>query len=157
MSDTTINDEQLNQAEENIQENSDDDTVTSADPRHQRRIDQMQLLFARTFDNGQFKQDQTEPNPNNDVVDAIIEKVPELDEQIQAVAPERPLKDINKIDLAILRLIMFESLEKKTPKKVLINEAVELAKQFGTETSPKFVNGVLGKLLMSQQETEGAV
>jgi len=84
----------------------------------------------------------------NDKIRQIIALLPSIDASLQEAAPERPLKDINKVDLAILRVIMFESLQKKTPKKVLINEAVELAKEFGTDSSPKFINGVLGKLLM---------
>jgi N utilization substance protein B len=145
------------------------------DPRHQRRILLMQHLFAHTFGEtspekaremlpesfeASFEEDEdqiiqldiNQAKTLRETVAAIIENVSELDTQIQAVAPERPLEDINKVDLAILRMIMFESLQKKTPKKVLINEAVELAKQFGTESSPKFVNGVLGKLLMTPDE-----
>jgi N utilization substance protein B len=49
---------------------------------------------------------------------------------------------------------MFESLQEKTPKKVLINEAIELAKEYGTESSPKFINGVLGKLVMQTTTRE---
>jgi N utilization substance protein B len=54
------------------------------------------------------------------------------------------------VDLAILRLIVWEAHHKNTPKKVLIDEAVELAKEFGSDSSPRFVNGVLGQLLMQE-------
>ncbi len=118
------------------------------DPRHQKRIELMQAVFAYTFfdpENWLDSQNRTAE------VDEIIAAIPELDEQIKVFAPERPLKDINKVDLAILRIIVFESNHRKTPVKVLINEAVELAKEFGSDTSPKFVNGVLGKFFGSDQ------
>lgn len=114
------------------------------DPRHQRRIKLMQALFAYGFSNSV---DHLDPDLVNDIQETVAD-LSSIDELLQSAAPERPLADINKVDLAILRLIMFESRHKKTPKKVLLDEAVELAKEFGTESSPAFVNGVLGKLLM---------
>lgn len=69
-----------------------------------------------------------------------------LDELIQPIAPEWPLDQISRIDRTILRMAMFELTEMpdKVPPKVAINEAVELAKAFGSDNSSKFVNGVLG-------------
>jgi len=98
--------------------------------------------------------DDEMPIADTTTIKKIVELLPEIDAQLQVTAPERPLKDINKVDLAILRLIMFESLQEKTPKKVLINEAIELAKEYGTESSPKFINGVLGKLVMQTTTRE---
>jgi len=73
-----------------------------------------------------------------------------IDNIIQAAAPEWPTNKIAKIDLAILRLATNELLvEKKEPPKVIIDEAVELAKAFGNDNSAKFVNGVLGTILKS--------
>lgn len=118
------------------------------DPRHQKRIELMQAVFAYTFFDPEAWLDSENRTPE---VDEIISAIPQLDEQIQVLAPERPLKDINKVDLAILRIIVFESNHHKTPVKVLIDEAVELAKEFGSDTSPKFVNGVLGKFFESDQ------
>jgi N utilization substance protein B len=120
----------------------------SVDPRHQRRVDRMQALFAYGFSNSY---DHVEEDHVNTIKEIAID-IPQIDELLQSAAPERPLQEINKVDLAILRLIMFESRHKKTPKKVLLDEAVELAKEFGTESSPAFVNGVLGKLLISDAE-----
>lgn len=117
------------------------------DPRHQKRIALMQMLFAYSFSPGLSVEAPTDIDPE---LKPVIDQLGELDAIIQAHAPERPLADINKVDLAILRLIVFESKEKKTPKKVLINEAVELAKSFGTDTSPKFVNGVLAQILLPE-------
>lgn len=126
------------------------------DPRHLKRMKLVQELFARSFNEliGQDQIDQSGASMNT-AQDALIEQIlaekAEFDAQVLAVAPERPLAEINKVDLAILRVILFEAKHKDTPKKVLINEAVELAKEFGTESSPKFVNGVLGKLLITAE------
>lgn len=126
------------------------------DPRHLKRMQLVQELFARGFNEliGQEKIDQNGASMNSDqdaLIDQILAEKAEFDEQVIAIAPERPLADINKVDLAILRVILFEAKYKDTPKKVLINEAVELAKELGTESSPKFVNGVLGKLLITEE------
>lgn len=76
-----------------------------------------------------------------------------IDPLIEKSAPAFPLEGIAKIDVAILRLATFELLfEKKEPPKVIIDEAVELAKEFGGEGSPAFVNGVLGTLLKNSYE-----
>ena len=124
-----------------------DDTLTdlSQDKRHTKRALLMQKLFAYSF--YLDKQDETEIKPDTEQIEEIVQHLEQLDEKIASMAPERPLKDINKVDLSILRLIVFEAEHKKTPIKVLINEAIELAKEFGSESSPKFINGVLAKLL----------
>ena len=128
---------------------------STVDPRHKKRMSLVQKLFARGFNDiiGQEKIDQSGATLNADqdeTIKKIVKSSQEIDELILTVAPERPVKDINRVDLAILRTILYESQNKETPKKVLINEAVELAKEFGTESSPKFVNGVLGKLLIKE-------
>lgn len=121
-----------------------DENTSSGDPRHEKRVAKMQLLFSYTF----YSQETAALSDNKfESILPIIAELPQIDALIQQNAPERPLVGVNKVDLAILRLIVFESKHKKTPIKVLINEAVELAKEFGSETSPKFINGVLGKLL----------
>lgn len=119
-------------------------TTDSVDPRHLRRIQVMQAVFAYSFYTDEPQQ-QVFLQAYPDLKDLITD-LPSIDQQIQEFAAERPLSDINKVDLAILRGIVFEWKTKKTPKKVLIDEAVELAKEFGTESSPKFVNGVLAHL-----------
>lgn len=90
-------------------------------------------------------------------VRAHIEK---LDATIQPIAPEWPLEQIARIDRTILRMALFELLEMgdKVPPKVVINEAVELAKAFGSDNSSKFVNGVLGtayRTLIEGKEPHG--
>ncbi len=75
-----------------------------------------------------------------------------LDKLLQPIAPEWPLAEINPIDRTILRIGAYELLhDKSVPPKVVINEAVELAKAFGGENSSKFINGVLGTLLRNQE------
>ena len=98
----------------------------------------MQALFA-----WDFNQKHKEPQ-----VAEIISNTKEIDKIITKAAPERPIKEINKIDLAILRLSVFEMIiVKEIPFKVIVDEAVELAKQYGGESSASFVNGVLGKII----------
>lgn len=71
----------------------------------------------------------------------------EIDAMIVPAAPEWPLDQIAKIDKAILRMSLYElMIKREVPPKVAINEAVELAKEFGGENSSKFVNGVLGTI-----------
>lgn len=80
--------------------------------------------------------------------DEIIEKIPELDSKINAVAEGWKTKRMGKVELTILRLALFEILyDEEVPTKVAINEAVELAKKFGGEDSPAFINGILAKLV----------
>lgn len=81
------------------------------------------------------------------LVEGVEKDSAKLDEKIQPIAPEWPLNQIAKIDLSILRIGAYE-LEQHTdvPAKVVINEAVELAKSFGGDNSSKFINGVLGTL-----------
>ena len=80
------------------------------------------------------------------LVMGVIEHQQDLDEKIQPMAPEWPLEQIARIDRSTLRLGLFELLHSKdkVPPKVAINEAVELAKAFGSDNSSKFINGVLG-------------
>jgi N utilization substance protein B len=76
-----------------------------------------------------------------------------LDAQLQPVAPEWPIDQIARMDRLVLRIGLFElNNEPDTPPKVVINEAVELAKAFGGDNSSKFINGVLGTLLREREE-----
>lgn len=84
----------------------------------------------------------------NKLAKGVDEKSNDLDGQIQPIAPDWPLAQIATIDLCLLRLAFYELIYMKdTPPKVVINEAVELAKSYGGENSSKFINGVLGTLL----------
>jgi len=81
-----------------------------------------------------------------DLVDGVVRVQAELDAQIQPIAPDWPLEQIARVDRTVLRLGLYELLHKSdtVPPKVAINEAVELAKAFGSDNSSKFINGVLG-------------
>ena len=79
-----------------------------------------------------------------------------LDETIQPIAPEWPIEQIARIDRNILRMALWElENSKDVPPKVVINEAVELAKSFGSDNSSKFVNGVLGTAFRNMEEANG--
>ncbi|MCD6568725.1 transcription antitermination factor NusB [bacterium] len=83
------------------------------------------------------------------LLQGIIEHLPEIDKLIVSGAPQWPFEQINIIDRNILRIGIFELVfgdEKEVPHKVAINEAVELAKAFGSDSSSRFVNGVLGTI-----------
>lgn len=83
------------------------------------------------------------------LVAGVVSNRSDLDQLIQRYAPEWPLDQIAVIDRNILRLALFElvSPDADTPSKVTINEAVELAKRFGSDSSPRFINGVLATAL----------
>jgi N utilization substance protein B len=81
----------------------------------------------------------------------------QLDEFIAEHAPDWPLNQVATIDRNILRIALWEiAVNGETPLKVAINEAVELAKTFGSDSSPRFVNGVLGSLATRQNEIRQA-
>ncbi len=111
---------------------------TPDDPRHLRRKHLIEELFRSDFH-------QQKVNPQ---AEKILEQKTTLDRHIQKAAPEYPVEKINKVDLAILRLAVYELLiEKKEPRSVILDEAIELAKEYGGDTSPAFVNGALGKII----------
>src|SRR5579872_3344858 len=108
------------------------------DPRHKKRQQLVEQLFKGDF----HKQ------PITDKAKEILAKKEEIDAYITKAAPEFPIAKINKIDAAILRLAVYELFfDKSTPPKVVVDEAIELAKEYGTDTSSAFVNGALGKLI----------
>jgi transcription antitermination protein NusB len=80
------------------------------------------------------------------LIKGVFAKRDELDKLIQPIAPEWPLEQIAKVDLQILRIAIYELTQMAdiVPPKVAINEAVELAKEFGSDNSSRFINGVLG-------------
>lgn len=117
---------------------------TSADPRHKRRQHIVQELFKVDFHKQPIGMDAKR----------IIEHQSLIDQNIQQAAPEFPIDKINKIDLAILRLAIYELVvEQKEPPNVIIDEAIELAKEFAGDTSPAFVNGALGNIIKHENNT----
>ena len=113
-----------------------------SDPRHQNRIKIVQELFTWQFNNLSKVSPQTKK---------IISELDKIDPIITKCAPSRPIRQINKIDLSILRLSVFELIiEKDAPFKVIIDEAIELGKEFGSDSSSNFINGVLGQLMKTK-------
>lgn len=109
------------------------------DPRHLKRIKLMQELFSWNFLKGK-------KSPKN--ITEIVKNLTKIDKLIARSATGRPIGEINRIDLAILRLAVFELIIKKdAPPKVIIDEAVELGKEFGSDSSGSFINGALGQVV----------
>lgn len=115
---------------------------TATDPRHLRRREAVKILFAETF---------TDQPSLPTLVQKVLEQKDKLDGLIETAAPAWPVAKLNKIDLAILRLAIYELENEDTPPKVIIDEAVELAKEYGGESSSSFVNGVLGTIYKDGQ------
>jgi transcription antitermination protein NusB len=115
------------------------------DPRHKRRVELVQQLYSHSFDpEFVFTNKKSDIRTLND----IVSHVSELDDFITKHAPKYPVNQIAKTDLAILRLSIYELIfKKKEPSKVIINEAVELAKEMGSDRSYAFVNAVLGAIV----------
>ncbi|MEJ2347586.1 MAG: transcription antitermination factor NusB [Patescibacteria group bacterium] len=116
---------------------------TAKDPRHIKRIKVIKALFAESFA-------PQEKLP--ELAQKIIKQSKKIDKKIEEAAPMWPADKLNKIDLAILRLAIYELENIKVPPKVVIDEAVELAKEFGSENSPSFVNGVLGTIYKEEKK-----
>jgi N utilization substance protein B len=141
-----------------------------ASNRHLGRIIAFQTLYEQEFrldaDDKKFKlNDVLKRNINRykglvddtdfiaEIVNGVNDKADELDARLQPIAPEWPIDQISRMDRIVLRMGLYElTYIADTPTKVVINEAVELAKAFGGDNSSKFVNGVLGTIYKNQQE-----
>lgn len=89
------------------------------------------------------------------LIAGVIPLREDLDSLIAKYAPEWPMDQIAAIDRNILRIALWEfAVQRETPVKVAINEAVELAKQFGSDSAPRFINGVLGTLAEHEHELQ---
>ena len=91
------------------------------------------------------------------LVTGVVEHLLTLDKIIEKAAPEWPISQITIVDRNVLRLGLFELLyenKEEVPPKVAINEAIELAKSFGGESSGKFINGVLGTIFKEIEKKE---
>lgn len=108
-------------------------------------------VFQRRVNNEDLPDKLTEFS--REIVVGVIPMTKSLDDFIAQHAPEWPVDQVAVIDRNILRIALWEFAVKKcTPVKVAINEAVELAKIYGSDSSPRFVNGVLGSLAERQTE-----
>ncbi|MDO8515408.1 MAG: transcription antitermination factor NusB [bacterium] len=112
---------------------------TGADPRHILRQKIISELFEYQFRHNKVRSPK---------VVEIISHLEEINEVIHKNAPEFTVDKIYHIDLAVLQLAVYElNFEKTAPVKVVIDEAIELAKEYGNDTSPGFINGVLGSIV----------
>ena len=140
--------------------------VASTDARRKSRTLALQALFAADL---QGRQDDTaldwlageESSPARSVAFArmlmqgVRDNRPALDQVIQRYAPAWPIHQLAPVDRNILRIALFELLcYIKTPRKTAVNEAVELAKGFGSESSARFINGVLGSVMAGLESGE---
>ena len=133
-------------------------------PRRSSRAFALQALYevdvaAHPVENAvRWLHEQTSPSEEAlpfalKLIAGVLEHRPHLDELIQKFAPAWPVRHLPAVDRNILRLALYEvNFEKGVPHKAAINEAVELAKSFGSESSGRFVNGVLGTA-MEQLDT----
>jgi len=137
--------------------------------RHLARTIAMQTLFLWDFNgkNNVLLQETVEnvfenfaPNFNDQgfvrsVIDGVIKNLEEIDSYITKYATEWPLDQITIVDRNILRIGVYELIfNEEIPSKVAINEAIEIAKAFGGESSGKFVNGVLGAIYKDTEKKE---
>jgi len=142
----------------------------ATDPRHLSRELALQSLFSKDFNNDRINTidfnveelsviDEIEAYNEelyNTLVTGVREKKEDIDLMISSFAPQWPISQMKLVDIQILRIAILEGfLEKITPPKVAIDEAIELAKEFGGDSSSKFVNGVLGAIYEKyKQENE---
>ena len=138
---------------------------TSVADRRKGRAIALQALFEvdctghdSTETLGQLMDDSPLPEETATFIQELVLKVLEnkkdIDNMIQSFAPAWPLEQIAIVDRNILRLAIYEILFNVVPAKVAINEAVELAKAFGSDSSAKFVNGVLGSVYAKLNKQE---
>ncbi len=137
--------------------------------RHQARVLALQALYEidcvrHTPDVVLAHRLESQPFPKHVaafcrcLVYGVLEYQAVLDVFIHKYAPEWPLEQMAYIDRNILRMALFEFVvDGRTPMRVAINEAVELAKTFGSDSAPRFVNGVLGSLVEHQDAIRQAV
>ena len=116
---------------------------TSQDPRHKDRIETVKQLFATSF---------TVQSHISSTAGKVLACAVEIDELIKKAAPAWPIEKLNRVDLAILRVAGYELVHTDTPPKVIIDEAVEIAKRYGSDKSASFINGVMGTLYKESLE-----
>ncbi len=114
-----------------------------------------QDCFKVSLENLELEKGEWDEDLAKDIMDGTIEHQNEIDKKIEDYAPQWPIEKIFKIDLIILRMALYELIYKEnTPNKVVVDEAIELAKEFGNETSGKFINGVLGTFIEEESAEE---
>jgi N utilization substance protein B len=134
------------------------------DPRHVSRALALQTLFTRWSDSSTGESMQAadlldalevseyDPELFQAIIDSIEAHLEKIDSVISKLAPSWPIAQIAPVDLVILRIAIWEGfIGRLNPAKVVINEAIELGKEFGGINSSSFVNGVLGSLLKDEE------
>lgn len=142
-----------------------------SDPRHIARILAVQYFFSQYKQENEpgfvpfevesllqiLEEEKYDKSLYEKLIDGVESKKEELDNIIKEKAPEWPIDQINPVNLSILRLALWEGfVAKLTPPKVVINEAIEMAKQLSSEADGAFINGVLGNIyneIKKQEET----
>ena len=115
----------------------------------------LEKIVERNMEN--FGQGIDEPEFVWKIVKGIIEHLSEIDNVIRKAAPEWPIDKIAIVDRNVLRLGLYELLyadKEEVPPKVAINEAIEIAKNYGGTNSPKFINGLLGTIYREMEQKE---
>lgn len=103
----------------------------------------------------ELEANDTDIQLTNSIVEGVKTNLEKIDNIIVTCAPEWPIDKISKIDLVVLRIAIYELMfSLSVPEKVAIDEAVELAKEFGNDTSSKFANGVLGSVVIYKKENQ---
>lgn len=137
------------------------------DPRHNSRKLALSSIFCWLFNDTEteacallskehLESEEIDEGLTDYIVTTVKNHLDEIDKIIEKAAPEWPIEKISKVDLVILRIAISEIVfGEKTPVKVAIDEAVELAKEFGNDTSHKFVNGVLGTVVEDLAKSRG--
>ncbi len=142
------------------------DLATMVSPRRKARQLALQILYEMGVSHHTYidiiSQHQEQEKIPEDVlafikelVDGVVADRKRLEDVIQKHAPSYPVKQLAPIDRNILELAIWEILfDNKVPKKAAINEAIELAKKYGGESSPRFINGVLGSIMRTEFKGE---
>lgn len=146
-----------------------------ASNRHLGRIIALQTLYEQDFRRqagdpdwrddeiltrniGRYKEMVDDLDFIGSLVEGVLKHAADLDAKLQLVATEWPINEIARMDRMVLEMGLYElENDPDVPAKVVINEAVELAKAFGGDNSSKFVNGVLGTLLRQREEANPTV
>lgn len=115
-----------------------------SDPRHKKRVSVFKKLYGLSF-----RQDQN--RIDSEIIREVFKNQRAIDKLVAKNAPSWPIEQLSPIDLSILRLAIYELVFKKEkePYKAIIDEAVEIAKEYGGDSSAPFVNGVLGSIVKS--------
>ncbi|HLC93791.1 MAG TPA: transcription antitermination factor NusB [Patescibacteria group bacterium] len=137
---------------------------STTDPRHTARKLALSSIFCWLFSEINDEEclllaqdllgyEDADPDLTRSIIEGVKNNNTKIDNIIEISAPEWPLDKISKVDLVILRIAIYEIMfSKNVPEKVAIDEAVELAKEFGNDTSQRFVNGVLGSVVNYKKE-----